>query len=342
MPEATSALTFADLILEVAHKGGHGSYGLDGAGALAVPEDAHDLAFCKRMVDHAIRMFINDAPHPNGWRWLRPTASITIWGNQNATASKTVTSGGMVNGVTTLVANVDSFYETMELHDIDLTDIGSFEIRRYVSPTTIEVVGDATSAAATQWAIVADGNYTLPPTFGGQYIGEITYAADTNQGISLKWRDEVTIRQWREDVTDETGDPYWAAVRPMTRGQPRRRWELLLYPKPDEVMGIEFPYILHFDRLVDLDEVPPAPIGHDEAIKAACRAMVEKDQDGVPGPEWEYYRQIALPNSHRVDALSAPKRLGYFGNPSGAGPSGDIRDFRKNWYDRPTVGFNGS
>lgn len=339
MAEPTSILTFQDLIIEVARKIGVASYGATGDGVVAIPTDARDLDDCKRHVNNGIRMFINDGPRPNGWRWLNPVATLTIWGNQGVSATKTVTGGPFTGGTTVLTANVDSFYPTMEFKDIVITGVGTFNIESYTSATQVTVTGDASTASSATWSMTADGNYVLPQTFGGQYTGEITYGPDTNQGIDIRWQSETMVRQWREDVTDETGDPYWAAVRPMTIGSPRRRWELLVYPKPDEVMILKFPYTLHFNSLVNLTDVPPSPIGHDEAVKAACLAVAEKDVEGMQGPDWEYYTTSALPASHRIDALSAPKRLGYFGNPTG-GPTGSIHDFRRNWYDRPPVGFN--
>jgi len=337
MPEPTSTLTFEDLILEVARKSRTAYAGVDGDGSLEIPQDAYDLSEAKRHVNNAIRMFIHDGPSPHGWQWVKPTASITIWGNQGATPTKTLTSGGIFSGVTTLTANVDSFYPTMELKDITITGVGTFNIASYDSATQIKVTGDATAASASTWSITADGNYTLPVTFSGQHGGVISYGANTNQGLDIAWSSEGVIRQWREDVSDETGDPYWAAVRPMTVGSPRRRWELLVYPKPDEVMTLSFPYTLGFDKLIDLDEVPPCPFSHDDTIRAACLAMVEKDVEENLGPDWAYY-QKALLNSYRIDAQSTPKRLGYFGN--GGGSPTNVRDFRQNFYDRPTVGFN--
>jgi len=343
MAEPTSVLTFRDLIIEVARKIGIAYYGDDGTEVAQVPNDAHDLDECRRHVNNAIRMFVNDGPNPNGWRWLRPVGSFTIWGTINADSSKTVTSAGYdpLTEKTTLVANVDSFYSTMEEHTIGVTGVDSFTISNVVDAKTIKVRGDATAVgtAGETWSITSTGNFTMPRDFSGQFVGTITYEADTNQGVSLDWADESTIRLWRENIEDETGDPFWAAIRPFTTPGNRRRWELLVYPQPDEVMVVEFPYHLHFDRLVDLDEVPPTPFAHDEAIKAACLAVVEKDVEGAPGVDWNYYSGQALPNSLRVDAQSAPKRLGYFGNP-GARGNPDIKEFRANWYQRPDVRFN--
>lgn len=341
--EATSALTFRDLLIEVSRFIGLAYYGSDGTGVAQVPVDAHDLDECKRHVNNGIRMFVHDAPQPNGWRWTRPTASVTIWGTISAMTGKTLVSSGYMpaEGSTLLTANQDSFYETMEEKPIVVTGAGTFTVSEYVSATQIRVYGDASAigVAGSTFSFTADGNYTLPATFGGQYMGQITYTAETNQGISLDWVDESRIRQWREDITDETGDPYWAAVRPMTSQSTRRRWELMFYPKPDEIMVVEFPYILHFDRLVNLSEVSPAPIGHDETIRAACLAVCERDVENAMGGQTAYYRQVCLPNSHRVDALSAPKKLGYAGNP-GKFSGNAIEVFRNSLYERPTVTVN--
>lgn len=338
--EPTSSLTFSDLIIEVARRIGVAYYGAAGDEAVQVPTDAHDLAECKRHVNNAIRMFLNDAPPP-GWRFARPTASITIWGDIAADSDNTVSGGAHDAGEdrTLITAESDSFYESMEGKTITIDSV-DYTIETYVTAKTVYVAGDASAVSADTWAITSDGNYTLPRTFGGQYTGDITYAADTNQGVSLDWTDEGLIRQWRENVTDETGDPYWAAVRPMASSfDPRRRWELMLYPQPDEVMVVQFPYFLHFDKLVTLTEYPPVPIGHDETIKAACLAVVEKDVENVSGPDRSYY-QHCLQGSYRTDSRSAPRRLGYVGNPGPVPGRNVIQTFRQQVYDRPTVTYD--
>lgn len=338
MPEPTSALTFHGLILEVARKLGCGYYGENGDEAIQIPVDAHDLDLCKRIVNKAIRMFIADSPAPNGWRWARPVASVTVWGR--ASGVVTAAAYDALTGKTLLTNGEDAFYESMEGKPLVL-ESGTYTIVDYVSPTQIRVAGDASAAVGEGWSVTPDGNYTLPRSFGGQFTGAITFAAGTNRGLNLEWCDEAVIRQWREDITDETGDPYLAAVRVMASGTPRRRWELCLYPKPDEALTVEFPYHLSFDSLVDLDEVPPTPFSHDETIRAACLAVAERDEDDTPGPDWDYYRNVALPNSHKIDAMSAPRRLGYFGDPSTAGVRGSgIQTFRNLMYQRPRVTFN--
>ena len=88
-----------------------------------------------------------------------------------------------------------------------------------------------------------------------------------------------------------------------------------------------------------MTDLTPAPFGHDESILAACKAVAEKEaEDTIGGPDWSYYRELCLPNSYRIDAMSAPKALGYFGNPTARKNSVPaIRTFRDFWYQRPTV-----
>jgi len=333
--EPTSVLTFNDLIIHVAEKIGVPYYGVNGDEASQVPLNAHDLALTKKIVNNAIRMFIHDGPQPNGWRWLRPVGEVDLWASVALDSDNPILTAVHAAGVTTLTVGTAKFFPSMELHDIVITTVGTFNIKEYVSSTSVKVTGDASGAHATSktWSITADGNYTMPIGFGGQFLGGVSFQPDTNQGAGIDWTDEQVIRQWRADAEQETGTPYLLAVRVMDTGAPRRRWEVLAYPLPEEDYVIQFPYMLHFDSLTTGTEVHPAPFMHDETIKAACGAVGEKEVERALGVEWDYYKNSALPNSYRIDAMSAPKRL----TPSRR--TRDIRAFRE-MYQRPNVTFN--
>jgi hypothetical protein len=282
-------------------------------------------------------MFISDAPKPNGWRWLKPVASLVLWPSVDVDAANVVTAAPYVAPTTTITVTSAAFYPSMELKTITIggTD---FTIASYISATSVTVTGDAHTHVGDTFAIAADGNYTLPADFGGQFTGHPTFSAGTNRGSSIEYTDESVIRELRANVTASTGTPYLMAVRVMSVGSPRRRWEAMFYSTPAEVLTVQFPYTLHFQSLVATTETSPAPFGHDEAIKAACRAVAEKDVEDSMGMEWNYYRNIALPNSYLVDAQSAPKQLGYFGN--GRGTPMSIHAWRDGIYQRPTVTVN--
>lgn len=478
--EPTSALTFQDLIIEVAYKAGMAYYGTDGQGPPQVPEDFHDLTLCQRIINKAIRMFINDGPGPNGWYWTRPIAQTDLWPQINYDSASpprtfvTLTANPTINGTTyagttllTLttpgvpttnaqvapvgVVGTPAFYQSMEYRQIFLngnpppntagffipenggtanpvactitrssttatvlvpsgtsgwkvgntvtiasaqqgayngnqiitgvtpfsftyTVAGSpatpatgsitatflgqvgtpYTILFFVNSTQILVDGDATqngTVSQVPFSFASSGDYTLPANFGGQYVGDITYIANTNRGMILRWIDESTIRGRRQNYNIESGTPYEAAVRIMptpsyqqltnTSGfmLPRRRWELMTWRITSEFLSVLFPYTLAFNDMVNLTDVPPAPFSFDEAIKAACLALVEKElEDSMTGPDWVYYHTIALPAAHRINAMGAPKALGYFGNPTtSSGMQNPIKSFRDQWYQRPTV-----
>jgi hypothetical protein len=230
-----------------------------------------------------------------------------------------------------------------------------FTILSSGSGNQIIVDGDATSATNgfhtnIPIAFAANGDYTLPANFGGQYSGEVTYVANTNRGMILRWTSEAAIRSRRQNYNIESGTPYECAVRLMPNPSyniltnnsgimlPRRRWELMTWRISSEFLSVIFPYVLAFNDLVNLTDLLPSPLPHDESVKAACLATAEKEvYDVVDGPDWQYY-QHCLQNSYRIDSQSAPKSLGYFGNSSAATASvSPIRSFRDDWYQRPTV-----
>lgn len=326
----TSTLTFQDLIVDVAIKLGVAYYGENGDEEAQLPVDIHDLAQCKRHVNDAIRMFLADAP-VHGWRWARPVASIIVWPSVDTDDDVTITGTyDPTTKKTTITASEASFYPSMETKTIVVTDVDSYIVETYVSTTIVRVDGDKHWTGSKTFSIAADGNYTLPRTFGGSYTGQIAFAAGTNNAAIISWTSEQEIRLLRETSTTETGDPRLASVRII---ETRRRWELMLYPIVSGIETLEFPFDLHFDSLVELDEYHPAGHVHDEAIKAACHAVIERDAEDMVGSLTEYYRKVALPNSYRADARSAPSQLGRIG--TGRPTAAEMRRI----VDRPTVTY---
>lgn len=335
--EASSALTFSDLLLEIGRKMGVAYYGDDGTEAAQVPVDDHDLAECKRHANSAIRMFIADAP-PSGWRWVKPTATVYIWPSLTIDAAKTLTSGtyDFANDQTLVTANAAVFYESMEEKTIAATVGGNLVIKTYVSSTQVYVYGDHHSLAATTFTVIADGNYTLPRTFAGSFSGEITFGSATNRAVQINWTDEATIRQLRENVTINEGIPRYLAVEVFIPTSGRRRYRVMSYPIPYQLFTIQFPFDLHFDKLVNTTDPIPTPIMHDETIRAACLAVVERDvEDMSDGPSTQSYIRN-LQNSFKLDARSAPRKLGYFGNDRTVVTPRNFREYMK----RPNVTYN--
>lgn len=340
MAEPTSVLTFKDLIIEVSRKMSTAFYGADGDEEIQVPTDPHDLAEAKRMVNNGIRMFLNDAP-PKGWFWTRPVQQFVLWADIAVDSAVTVTGSAYdpATNKSTITATQSSFFATMEEHTLTTTTSGDFTITDYVSATVVKVQGDASAVAAETFSMTSGGNFTMPVIFAGSVQGDIHFAAGTNRGSVIAWGSESEARIFREDSTSTTGIPAIAAVRPKTTvvGN-RRRWELVIWPTPDSDVTVEFPFDLHFDKLVELDEVQPAPLMYDEAVKAACLAIVDKDSENILGSDWNYYTGRALPQAYLINNRAAPKSVGSF-NMGSVSRADAIRLFRNN-STRQDVTFN--
>jgi hypothetical protein len=332
-----SVLTFDDLVREVAIKIGVPYYGSTGTDVPSSPVNVHDLFVCKRLVNDAIRMLINDAP-PSGWRWARPIASVILYPAiyaDSTGASYVTTSYSSTTSTTTLTLTsaTQSFYPTMELRKIWLggdTSTGTpFVVASYQGPTTMAVYGAvsstiaSTSSAHVQFSMEAS-DFTLPANFGGQCYGVPTYAKNTNRMMSLAWTDESQIRGYRQNQVID-GVPSQLAIRPISLSHyqdianvatastvsfPRWRWELMAWPQPSEVLTIQLPYLLYFQELVSTADRPPTPFFLDEPLKAACLACGEQYKgDSIEGSAWQYY-QHALAQGHQADARMAPRTLG--------------------------------
>ncbi len=149
--------------------------------------------------------------------------------------------------------------------------------------------------------------YLLPPFFHGQVDGPITYGLQTNTGAQIEWVDETTIRRHKE-VTSYIGRPRYATIKPASVG---RRWELEVYPTPSDTYSILFPWTVSFDKLVELTDTSPADMKFDQAVLAACYAQAETDlENPVKTGFIERYREIDLPNAHKLDGQTAPRRIG--------------------------------
>jgi len=245
-----------------------------------------------------------------------------------------------------------------------------FTVVQYIDPQTITVWGNATNIGnftststwspswQSVWSMNTVGDYTLPADFGGQYSGEITYVQNTNRGVFLRWTDEANIRARRSNFNFESGTPFEVCVRliptntlvglpnanpnyyPQPYAPQRRRWEICAWRIANQFLHAVFPYTLSFNSLVNPTDVPPSPLPFDEALVAACMAMAEKtNEDTIQGPDWQYYRTVALPQAYRIDAMSSPKNLGYDRNGlKFEGWRGLMDNFRQYNYQRPNVG----
>ena len=239
--------------------------------------------------------------------------------------------------ITTITAAAGTFYPSSEGKTLFITDkAASVTLLTYITDTTVTAAGDVTAswARAHTFNLSAMGIYALPQNFGGETAGEITYQAGSNRGVPINWIGELEIRRLRENWNSVSGNPYYAAVR--RNNTDSRRWDLFVYPNTGGTYRVEFPFIIYFDKITNLTDMHVAGFAHDETVKWAARCQAEMQGEDAMAGSTKYYREIALPNSWKIDMRSASRRLGYNGNPRSTTVA--LRDFRQ-YFRRPTVGY---
>lgn len=269
MSEPTGSLTFESLVKRVAEEAGVASHGSSGQERVNVPIDEHDLDKCKEVVNDGIRMFIADAP-PNGWRWMRRIASVTMTATRITGTADSTSTTTIVDLTLADTYDADDDLNGYYVYILTGTGKGSYAlITDYTTLTgTVTVAewldsngntGGTTPAATDTFAITPVetvggdiARYPLSENFGGDVAGRIEYASSTNHASIIEWRDEAYIRS-RRAVTVNTGYPLFAAIRPLepvtSSSSAKRRFEIIFDPQPVAADTIEFPYSLYFNDL---------------------------------------------------------------------------------------------
>ena len=213
-----------------------------------------------------------------------------------------------ITDTTTVIVDGDASGEA----DADTVTITrDYVIEAVTSALVVDVTGDASGeVTGATMTVTAGGDYTLPSTFGGEFLGPITYAAGTSSGAFIRWGSEGEIRRFRENVTTQTGYPLVAAIRKMAATNVARRHEMLVYPTPAADYTVEFPYELYFTALSAATDLHPAGPHYDGAVLAACEAQAERQGEDRLAGRFEYYEKKALPAAHRRDMRGAPRKLG--------------------------------
>ena len=218
---------------------------------------------------------------------------------------------------TTITAPTGTFYPSTEGKTLFVTNEAvSRTLGTYIDNMTMTIydtLGTQAWTGSKTFNLSSQGLYALPQNFGGETAGEITYQAGSNRGVPINWTSELEIRRLRENWNSVSGNPYYAAVRRNNTNS--RRWELYIYPNTGGTYRVEFPFLIYFDKIVNLTDMHVAGFQHDEAVKAAAMAAAERQAEDMAAGSMAYYRQIALPDSLKIDARAAARNLGYNANP---------------------------
>ena len=136
--------------------------------------------------------------------------------------------------------------------------------------------------AATFNTVASTEDYDAPDAFGG-LVDTITIASSGNLYLPLDRTGEARIRALRSGTTTE-GRPRVYAVRakaPTYTAQ--QKWEILLWPKPDAVYTLQYPYILIPDALSAAKPYPLGGVIHNQTVLESCLGFAEQWKDDAPG-----------------------------------------------------------
>lgn len=139
--------------------------------------------------------------------------------------------------------------------------------------------------------ITGDTSVALPDDFGG-LEGDVRYVDSGRWCRDIKQTNENRVAEMLTRWPDVVGLPEYCAVRQNSttgvyRGQ---RATLLLYPKADQDYTLEFQMYLNPDCLSASFPYALGGATHSETIKAACKAVYERDEENVQnGPQFQYF-----------------------------------------------------
>uniref|UniRef100_A0A6M3KYY5 Uncharacterized protein n=1 Tax=viral metagenome TaxID=1070528 RepID=A0A6M3KYY5_9ZZZZ len=253
MAEPTSALSYRELITEVARVAGCAYYGTTGLLPAMPPIDNNAFDEIRGIVNRGIKMFIANAPI-NGWKWRHRKMSVTFAPSFTGTA----TAGGATSLTDDDIAGdyTDDYFLGFTIGitagtGIDETAVitgytgltGRFNFTALSGGSTPDTTSQYRISRSTAVVTSDPARYQLDEDFGA-VESQIKYAANSNRGNKIQWCDESTIRALRAIVV-QTGTPKLAAIRPYGT----RRFEMIVDPTPTAADIVEFMYKVIFDKL---------------------------------------------------------------------------------------------
>ena len=244
--------------------------------------------------------------------WLTSAESVTI---ENASelhinGTWTVTVTGANTFTFTLVSTHANVASTT---DATVAGYRKATIAGYTSATVVTATGDyATHTAALTWSMESEGLFALPDNFGG-LRGGLSYAPNAaTEDVEVV--PEYAIRIERQGGTT-TGAPYQCAIRPLSStGLVGQRWELLVWPTPDQDYTVALPYDIFPDAPVaTTNEYLLGGMEHSDTIMASCEDLAQQTLDDTIGAKHQRFLERLAASIGR-DRLHEPTHYGYNGN----------------------------
>ena len=159
--------------------------------------------------------------------------------------------------------------------------------------------------------VVAGENwrYFMPDGFYGIMLGPMTYG-DNSGYMDLVEVPEHKIRSMYA-TSDTSGTPNSYAIRPLADDN-KRRWEMIIWPKPTADHTITGRTQIYPNKLVSLTDVCNCGPQFDEAVLAAALSEAERTKDDAQALMETQFGQ-AMERAIRLDHRTSPKRLGDYG-----------------------------
>ena len=270
---------------------------------------------------------------------LLPTSIIGKWFNAGEPESTTTRqilditactlAAGSLTGSTTIIVASSAFNtgtpENMKIYGMD-------------DPLDVQsvVTGNGRSGLVTN-------SYFLPDNFDS-LVGPMFLYSESNRNMGqVQFYDHTSYLETRNRTFGETGVPRFVTISPWVpqtisrnsfvdgtiftspaQGSDRQRWRMYVWPLPDGVYSLHGKYRVNPNTVSSTNPYVWGSPMHHQTIRAAC--MVElfsfrRDTTGLS--IWEPRYQMALADSMKRDAKTAPHSYGY--NSDGSILFGDSR-----------------
>ena len=312
-PHSSLALVFEHIRSEV---GRHFGFGRTYSSMTSTQKEDVDA-----VIDRGLRQFYAPPLLQDGtthlWSFMRPTMNITVHADYStgtlsavdSTPNATATLSGSTLPTWVATGVLEYTHPTTGVDTL-------IHIHARTSNTALEledaVAADEFSAGTVAYK-VTDSIYALPTAFGG-IEGDVTLSAASGYQV-VRQVGEEQIRELFLNSSIQTGVPAYFCVRPWRNpGMDRignkgqigmyTRYEMVFFPRPDNVYRMSFRYLFVFPGLVDYadqegsqtldDSHPPGIAYHHETILASCMAVAEEYADSPNGKYREYFRQRVM------------------------------------------------
>ena len=277
--------------------------------------DLTDTALLARLIKEAYLMFLYPADvlgkGSHTWSFLSPSTTLSTI-EEYSTGTVDVTDGDA-----TVELSGGTWPSWAESATIAITDDDGdeheFTVEERTDNDTIELAeewdGD-TDTGLSYTIHYHPADYDLPASFGG-LIGEQIVLESTDEYYPpMKVISPEQIQRFRLGYSTAS-TPRYAAIQPKAFvSATGSRWELLIFPEPDDDYTARYRYNVNPDAVAS-GQYPIGGAQHALTIRAACRARAEMKMGG--GVRGHYFAEFAdcLKASIQQDEGFKAKNLGY-------------------------------